>query len=134
MADFNIVGFDEVERMLLLEAENLEKTVDEMLTAGGNILVEAQRNEVKSLDIVDKGELIKSIKIAKITRKDSQAEAIVSPTGKDRKGIRNAEKGFIAEYGKSNIPPRPWQERANIKSENAVHEAMLSVWENNNNE
>ena len=42
--------------------------------------------------------------------------------------MRNATKGFIAEYGKKNVPARPWMSSANEKCSSKLHEAMRAKW------
>lgn len=129
MAQFNVVGFEELEKRLLAREAAVTKAIPAMLEAGAAVLIEAQKREVEQMDIVDKYDLMNSIGATKILRKGESAYTEVFPQGKDRKGVRNATKGFIAQYGKSNEPARPWMTVANEKSAAAVHEAMRAKWE-----
>lgn len=129
MAQFNVVGFEELEKRLLAREAAVTKAIPAMLEAGAAVLIEAQKREIEQMDIVDKHDLMNSIGATKILRKGESAYTEVFPQGKDRKGVRNATKGFIAQYGKSNEPARPWMTVANEKSAAAVHEAMRAKWE-----
>lgn len=148
MAEFNTKGFDEVEKELLKQSEIATKAVPLMLEAGGEVLVDAYKEEIeKSYGISprSKGDLKKSIKKSKVFSTSVEATITIAPEGKDSKGVRNAEKGFILEYGRGQgrraaksskktgrIAPTRWMERSNAKSEDKVHETMVKVWEGMN--
>mgnify|MGYP000848847621 CR=1 FL=1 len=132
MAKFNTVGFEEVEKLFLKQSEIATKAVPKMLEAGAAVLVDAQKQEAAAMKIKDSGDFIKSIKASKVKTLNDAATITVAPTGKDYKGARNAEKGLVIEYGKSDTPARPWMETANAKSEEKVHRAMVEVWEEMN--
>ena len=113
MADFNVTGLDDVIKEMTSHQQAAEKAIPEMLNAGAEILVNAQKSEVKAQKLVDTGDMINSIKPDKVkTGKDGNAYIDVYPQGKDRKGVSNAEKGFVAEYGTSKMPARPWMRTA----------------------
>jgi hypothetical protein len=46
------------------------------------------------------------------------------PTTKDRKGVSNALKAAVIEYGKSGQPPKPWLKPTKSASKKACIEAM----------
>lgn len=133
MAKFNVVGLEEVEKKLLQRAKATEEAVPEMLKAGAAVLVKAQQDEIESMEIVDFRDMKNSVKATKIKGNDTERYIEVYPHGKDRKGVSNATKGFIAQYGKSNEPARPWMTVANEKCANEVRAAMLEVWEEKQN-
>ena len=58
----------------------------------------------------------------------------VYPDGKDRHGVRNATKGFVLQYGRKNMPARPWFTAANTKAADAVNDEMRRVWEAKQND
>ena len=152
MAKFDVVGFDEVEKAFLNASENATRAIPLMLEAGAKILIQAQKEEIAAMDIIDKGELMRSIKATKVKNDGVSAVIYVYPQGKDKNGVRNAYKGFVAEYGRSEEksrknskkeikagtittqPARPWMRTANAKCEDAVHAAMGKVWEDVNND
>lgn len=129
MASFNLVGLNDIEKQFLRESEVVSEAVPKMLEAGAEVLVNAQKQEAKALQVEDKGDLIKSIKAGKVKKTDLEATISVYPSGKNSKGIRNAEVGFVNEYGTSRQSARPWMESANEKSSEAVSQAMLDKWE-----
>lgn len=133
MADFNTIGFEEIEKELLRDSEKAKEMIPRMLKAGAEVLVEAQKKEAKNLEVEDSGDLIRSIKASDAKESGLETVVVVSPTGKNHQGVRNAEVGFVNEYGTSKQAARPWMETANIKSENAVHLTMQKIWEEADN-
>lgn len=147
MASFNVVNLDGVMDEITRRTTKAVTKIPKMLEAGAAVLVEAQKEEAKSLEIEDTGDFIASIGASKVKTEDGNQYIEVLPKGKDRKGVSNAEKGFIAEYGRtsdkhrtklnkrsasykwSSLAPRPWMAAANEKSKDAVNEAMQKVWQ-----
>ena len=132
MADFNVTGLDDVIKEMMSHQQAAETAIPEMLNAGADILVKAQKSEVQSMKLVDTGDMMKSIKGDKIKKdKDGNSYIDVYPKGKDRKGVRNAEKAFIAEYGTSKLPARPWMRTANEKCSDEITEKEKEIWDKN---
>lgn len=129
MAKFNVVGFEDVERELLMRSKKAETAVPKMLKAGAEVLVKGQKQVSREMGVYDTGDFHDSIKATKIKEKDGAQSVDVYPQGTDRKGVRNAEKGFIAEYGTSRIEARPWMSTANARYAKEVHDAMRAAWE-----
>lgn len=130
MADFNVVGLDDVIKDMARHQQAAEEAIPEMLNSGAEILVKAQKNEAESMKIRESGDFIKSIKPAKIkTDKDGNAYIDVYPQGKDYHGVRNAEVGFIAEYGTTKIQPRPWMRTANAKCSDEITAKEKEIWD-----
>jgi HK97 gp10 family phage protein len=139
MAKFNTAGLEEIERQFLLQSENAVKAVPLMLEAGANVIIEAQKAEAARLNISgrSKGALVNSIKADKVKGSETSRYFEVDPHGVDRShtraGVRNAEKGFVLEYGRSNMPAKPWMSTANEKAAEDVVSAELEAWEKVNN-
>lgn len=129
MADFNVVGLDGVIQDMMRHAQAAEEAIPEMLKAGAEILVNAQKEEAQAMKIRDTGDFIKSIKATSVKGNGEGSYVDVYPQGKDHKGVRNAEKGFIAEYGTSKIKARPWMRTANEKSAEEVTAAEKEIWD-----
>ena len=135
MARFNTVGLEEVEKQFLKAGEAATKAVPLMLEAGAAVLIKAQQAEAQKLNISgrSRGALVKSIKADKVKGTNTSKYKEVYPQGIDRshtkKGVRNAEKGFVLEYGRSNMPARPWIATANEQSADSVSNAMWEKWE-----
>jgi hypothetical protein len=81
------------------------------------------------MKIRDTGDMINSIKSGPVKKGKDGSFVDIWPQGKDRKGIRNAEKGFVAEYGKSNQPARPWMSTANDKCVEEVTATEKEIWD-----
>jgi len=135
-------GFEEIERMLLKNAEAAEKYAEPILKAGAGEIVKAQKSELARLAKSDRsiGTLEKSIGTGRIkkSRSGTGIHTDVFPQGNQphgypRKGKRgnvsNAQVGFVLEYGRSNMPARPWIGAANAKAAGKANEAMAKEWE-----
>lgn len=136
MAKFNVVGLDDVAEQMLQRAQIVEEAVPEMLKAGGAVMQEAQKAEIKRMfkSRRSTGDLAASIVVSKIKEQGDAKMVEVYPDGKDRHGVRNATKGFVLQYGRKNMPARPWFTAANTKAADAVNEEMRRVWEAKQND
>lgn len=136
MARFNVVGLDDLQEQMLQRAKIAEEAVPEMLKAGGAVMQEAQRAEIRTMfrSRRSTGDLAVSIVVSKIKERDNGKMVEVYPDGKDRHGVRNATKGFVLQYGRKNMPARPWFTAANTKAADAVNDEMRRVWEAKQND
>lgn len=76
------------------------------------------------------GDMLASVKKTKAGKtKYGGYYAVVRPTGKDGKGVRNMEKLAHAEYGTKKQPPTPILTKAIKDSEKAVLSKMQEVFE-----
>ena len=132
MGDFTTIGLDDVAEKFLRMEEAAVKAVPLMLEAGAEVLVKAQQAEAAAM----------GIKETKVTGDDTERHIEVYPQGKakhgnDRKGdksnVRYATVGFIAQYGTSKIPARPYMSSANEKAHEEVNNTMYEVWKGVNN-
>lgn len=128
MAQFEVKGLAEISRLLVERDAATEKAVPAMLEAGAAVLVEAEKSEIERMKLVDTGDMRNSVKATKVKQSRGGKYIDVYPQGKDRKGVSNAQKGFIAQYGTSRRAARPWLTSAKAKSEGKVNEAMQKVW------
>ena len=86
MARFNVVGLDDLQEQMLQRAKIAEEAVPEMLKAGGAVMQEAQRAEIRTMfrSRRSTGDLAASIVVSKIKERDSGKMVEVYPDGKDR--------------------------------------------------
>jgi len=72
------------------------------------------------------GDLLESLETTKpVQDNDGNWKLRVGiPTTKDRKGVSNALKAAVIEYGKSGQPPKPWLKPTKSASKKACIEAM----------
>ena len=118
MAKFTITGLDDVQEALLRQEAIAVAAVPEMLEAGGEVMKGAFQAETSKLNSTGRstGALTASIKVSAVKERNGGKYIEIAPTGKDRHGVRNAEKGFVLNYGRSNMPARPWFTAANEKA------------------
>lgn len=67
----------------------------------------------------------------KATKAKTNAYGVFSasrPTGRDKKGKRNAEKAAYLQYGTPTMPARPWAEKAARKAEEKAAETLENVF------
>ena len=131
MAKFTVTGLDDVQEAMLRQDAIVEEAVPEMLKAGGEVIKRAFQTETKKLNSTGRatGALTASIKVSAVKERNGGKFVEIAPTGKDRHGVRNAEKGFVLNYGRSNMPARPWFTRSHQKATPEVQAAMRQAWE-----
>ncbi len=142
MGEFTTVGLEEVAEKFLRMEEAATKAVPLMLEAGAAVIVKAQQEEAAAMGIKETAGFIQSIKATPVKGDDVERYIEVYPQGKakhgnDRKGdksnVRFATIGFIAQYGTSKIPARPYMTAANEKAHEKANSAMYEVWQGVNN-
>ena len=131
MARVEVSGIEGFEDKILKREAAATAAVPAMLKAGAAVLVEAQQAEIRSTFKSNRatGDLANSIKATPVKKKDSTQYVEVYPQGTNRRGERNATVGFVHQYGRSNMPARPWFTSANEKAAGEVQEAMRKEWE-----
>ena len=122
---------------LILDMKAMEElpqaTVSEMLQAGGAVIMEAHKSQIQAVGLVDSGQLRDSIQMSrKIRKKEGACSVDIYPQGTREDGVRNAEVGFIYEYGAPGrgIEARQWMRAANEQAEDAAGEAAEAVYDN----
>ena len=130
MARFDMSGLDETIRELRRLGEESGPVAVAMLQAGAEEVKKAWRQAAEQNDLVDTGDMLESIGYAKQPVDIGGALAIdIYPQGRDRKGVRNAEKAFVLHYGTSKMDPSRWVDDADRYSEETVVPAMREIWD-----
>ena len=136
MARITMSGADELELSLQQIAEIPEDVLDEMLSEGADAAIAGHRRSLQTHALVHTGTLMQSIKKRRKKGKDGKLYYLVSPYGthhinKDGSKVRNAEIGFIHEFGApgKHIPARQWMRDGNEESAGKVTEAEASVYD-----
>lgn len=138
MGEFNTVGLEDIIKSFSRREAATVEAVPKMLKAGADILAEAQREEAKAMGLNDTGGFANSIKATSVKGDDTEKYIDVYPQGRakhgnDRKGdkskVRYATIGFVAEYGTSSQPARPYMTVANAKAHDRVIEEQRRIWE-----
>lgn len=136
MAEFQVEGIEEVTAMFEKMPRVVSEIIPDMLKAGADVLVEAQREEAKAMGLDKTGGFVKSIKPTTVKEKDGAKYVEVFPQGKakhgnerkgDKSNVRYATIGFIAEYGRSDIQARPYMTVANEKAADRVVSTQKEV-------
>ena len=102
MASFKTSGdlIDDVAKKLKELGEDVSGQLgQEMLDEGAKIIEFNWVKSIKNHKHIDTGEMVNSVGVAKKTKTKKFRD--IYPQGKDSKGVRNAEKAYIAHYGKS---------------------------------
>lgn len=128
MARFNVVGLDALEKEIARRASLLDDAAPEMLKAGTDVLVDYMRGSILEKDLIDSGGLFDSIRAGKLQSGEDGYYQEVSPHGRDHKGVSNAKKGFIQEYGTSKLKATHWMSEAAETAKDEVVDAMRKVW------
>lgn len=126
MARFSMSGIDEAIQALELSAETIRERAPDAVRAGARVAQAAMRAAAP----VDTGQLRDSITVSEVRHTVADGYyADVEPTGTRRgKGhVTNAQVGHVLEYGRSNMPARPWMRPALERCAEEVQQAMVNV-------
>lgn len=143
MATVKTSGFNDLLDGLKEFGENIDEIADEMLDAGSEVAVEEWKNGIKQerhrivnprgkgyiekTGYIDTGAMEKAVKSSK---KKGKTIAEIYPRGKDKKGVRNAEKAYILHYGTSSMPGSRFVDKIDDKASPEVYDAMSKVMDN----
>lgn len=131
MARFDASGLDDIVKQMAELGELAGEVADEMLLAGAAEVAEGWRQAAEQYGLKDTGDMINSIGHPRQASTSAGLRSIdVYPQGKDRKGVRNAEKAFLLHYGTSSIKATRWVDRAEQIGAEPAEKAMREVWEN----
>jgi len=136
VARFEVTGIDGLQERITRREAAATAAIPKMLKAGGALLVKAQQEEIRRTFTGDRstGDLANSIKQTSVKKKGDAQCVEVYPHGKNRRGERNATVGFVHQYGRTNMPARPWFTSSNEKAAPDVQEAMRQAWEEQQND
>ena len=129
MAGFDTSGLDG----LISEMQRLGEDTGPVAVAMVNAAVEEIRDAWKASaekhGLRDTGDMINSIGFPQPVQKLANSVfRDVYPLGKDRKGVRNAEKAFVLHYGSSRIKPTYWVDDSEEACAPKVQERLEGIW------
>lgn len=131
MARFDVTGMTETIRDLHRLGEGVGPTADAMLHAAGEVMVQGWQFQAARHGHIRTGAMYDSIKQTKPRTLKGVRQIIVYPMGKDSNGknkpVRNAEKGFVLNYGWSRKAGTHWAEEAEENAAEPAQDAMESV-------
>lgn len=120
MAKIEFSGIDAMQMALNNAADGLNDLTDTILEQGGSMIKTEVEQSIYRYGHIRTGELLRSIKIKKKKTKGGANYIYVTPTGTDTGGVRNATKGFVLNYGRSNMPGTRYWDAANAKAEERI--------------
>lgn len=147
MARFETDGLDEVVESMKRHGELAGETADKMLLAAAEDVKQAWRKEAERRQFRDSGDMINSIAFKGTPKTAADVRTIdIYPQGKDKRGVRNAEKAFILHWGTTGaraqkkrrkkkklpgpgIPRTLWVDDADKESESRVMETYTRIWD-----
>lgn len=130
MAQFSTDGLNEIMAEMASMHESTGETAVEMLMAGAEEVKKAWQNQAAMHGYHATGDMIESIGYAKKPRWVSEIRSIdIYPQGKDRKGVRNAEKAFLLHYGTSKIHGSHWVDEADWDAGPMVQDVFEKIWD-----
>lgn len=130
MARFDTSGIDDIIEEMKRMGELVGETADRMLMAGAEEVKKAWKQSAEMHGLRDTGAMIDSIGYPRQPKTVAGIKEIdIYPQGKDRKGVRNAEKGFLLNYGTSRIPATHWVDDADEMSSEPVQKVMEQEFE-----
>ena len=116
MARLDISGIDEVleELKRLGDPERLNEAAQKAVNAGGTVLAKEMSSAIAAVEYgkYATGSVSKSVKATRAKTNQYGVFTVAKPTGKDERGVRNAEKAAYLQYGTPTMAARPWSEKA----------------------
>lgn len=139
MASFNVTGLDGLALSFSELAALSNDTIKDMLHAGGDVIVKGQEQEVRAAGLVRSGKLAGSIKMQdKSNGAAGGPYVLIYPDGthhtyrprKSGGGVaRNADVGFVHEFGGHGNAARSWMRLANEKHAGEAVAAEAAVYD-----
>lgn len=131
MADISIGGFDElIKKFDKLGDQSFDEEVGKhMVDAAAPMTADAMRSKISSREFgpYSTGSVAASVVTTASKVNSYGAYAVAMPTGRDSKGVRNAEKAAYLEYGTPNMPARAWRAATVNSVQGAAIRAMEEV-------
>lgn len=129
MARIDYQGLDEVLASMKRHGELTGAVADKMIAAGAEIVKESWQESARRHGHIDTHDMINSIGYKPSKRSGDIRSVDIFPQGKDRKGVRNAEKAFILHYGSSSIKGSHWVDEAEDIAEERVVQTFERIWD-----
>lgn len=128
MASIKFRGLKEIEIAYMSQAEGTAEKVERMLVSGAQINTQAQKKSIEQHNLIDTKSMMNSVRPTKVKKSAIGAVIYVYPQGKDNKGVKNAAKAFIKEYGTSKTPGTRWMTAANESSAGKILDEQFKIW------
>ena len=99
MARFEVKGTDDLANALESMGGKTGELARSMIAIGANKLAGSWKDTIKKRGHIQSGQMYREMKPTKVKDEGGALSVEVYPQGKDKKGVRNAEKAFLAHYG-----------------------------------
>ena len=99
MARFQTVNVDEMARELMRMGKATGPMVREMVNEGAAVITDTWKNVIREIPHVDERDMVDSVQADDARQSGGATVSEIYPRGKDRKGVRNAEKAFLLHHG-----------------------------------
>lgn len=129
MAKFNVTGLELVIKDMHRMGEQSGAVAQEMLQDGASVVVDAWQTAIQSHGHVDTGAMMRAVRPTKIKSAGDMLTITVYPQGKDKRGVRNAEKAFIKNFGRRHEHGSGFVTKAENAAEAPAQAAMEAVWD-----
>ena len=130
MARFDTSGMDDLIRDMERMGQLSGEVAKVMVEAAAQEIKAAWKESAEDHGLRDTGAMIESIDApGPVMDFGTALGKDIYPTGKDRKGVRNAEKAFILHYGTSRIRASYWWSMAEQEADPRVIAAMRAIWD-----
>ena len=128
MASLTVSGLEDLISDMEAAANIPDSVAKEMLIKEAGIVEKAHKESIQSKGLIDSGQLIGSIEADKAP---TGRIIEVYPRGIRKNGVRNAEVGFIHEYGAPgrHIPAKNWMKAANEGCADKATDAAFEVYD-----
>ena len=129
MARFDTTGLDSLIRDMQKMGQSSGAMAEAMVNQAVIIIRDAWKESAEKHNLRDTGDMIASINFPNpISDAGGVLSRDVYPVGRDRKGVRNAEKAFILHYGTKRIPATYWVDDADEACAPAVYDKLEKMW------
>ena len=129
MARFDTPGLSDLIKEMERMGQDGGEVAEAMVNAAVVVIRDEWRASAENHGLVDTGAMIESIGFpAPVQKAGGILYRDVYPQGKDGKGVRNAEKAFILNYGKHNKEATYWVDEADAAAGPKVERRLEEIW------
>ena len=130
MASIDTSGLDEMIRDMRRMGEQSGAVAEAMVNTAVAEIRKDWRASAEKHRLRKTGDMISSIGFpAPVQNAGGTLYRDVYPRGKDRKGVRNAEKAFVLHYGTRRIKPSRWVDEADDAAAPKVQQQLEEIWD-----
>lgn len=129
MARFNVTGMEAVIKDMARMDQLTGRVADQMLMAATDVVTKSWKDAITAHGHVDTGAMLASARPTKPKTSGGVRTVTVYPQGKDGNNVRNAEKAFIANYGRTHQAGTRFVFEAEESAEEPAISAMIAVWD-----